>query len=176
MSKNVSLLQRVKNVGAGLRRVARDPGVLFSGLHAIAFSRSFSEMTRGLGFASLALTLSISVLRKAFPDLNKRIAPAFNKNISDRLYAPRFDANGFPLFINGIVLTGVALSAFVRGDFTSGTISLFYAMANTDKGARIPDPNAVTYKENLWTIEGIGKKIFNTAASIVPAKKNKNCL
>lgn len=158
MRNNISLLSRANDVGKWLTdskagKVILDPGVLFSGLHAIIFSGSDSALIQGLGFSSLALTVSISTVRNLFPELNKNISEKLNP-FFNAVSAPTIDSIGFPLFINGVVLSGIALAAFAKGDYLSGAISLSYAIANTDKGARIS-------QENSWTLENLGNKFFN---------------
>lgn len=137
----------------GVSRVLRDPGVLFSGLHAIIFSESSSSLIEGLGYASLALTTAVSSLRNVFPKTNELLTAKFSK-VSERLNLPQMDAIGFPLFLNGLVLGGIALASFAKGDYQSGSISLAYAIANTDKGARISG-------NTLWTLENLCQKAFS---------------
>lgn len=155
---NPSILSRSKQVGNFLRnarKVVLDPGVLFSGLHAIIFSGSPSFLIQGLGIASLALTASVSTLRNVFPEANKKIASRFN-NIAKRLHAPDIDSLGFPLFLNGVVLTGIAGASLLKGDYLSASISMAYAIANTDKGARLSG-------NTDWTLENICQKAFRLA-------------
>ncbi len=167
MHKKLSL-KRINDVGHWLSctatgKVMLDPGVLFSGLHAIAFSGSSSYLVQGLGFASLALTLSVSAVRNFFPEFNKRIANKLNP-VLERLGQPKVDSNGFPLFLNGAVLSVIAAASFVKGDLLSASISTTYAVSNMGKGAAI---------SGAWTLADVGKKIFNCAALAMPTKKSK---
>lgn len=132
------------------------------------FQGVLSPLIQGLGYSSLGLTLSISAVRNIFPDLNKKIAKKFNV-VSEKLKAPTIDSNGFPLFINGVVLSGIALTAFATGDYLSSSISFAYAGANIDKGARISGNNS-------WTMEAVGTNFFNSAEKIGGTEKIKSQL
>lgn len=144
MSKNLLLSKASK--------VALDPGVLFSGLHAVIFSGSPSTLIQGLGYGSLALTASVAAVRNFLPETNDKIANKFN-SVTEKLNAPKIDSIGFPLFLNGVVLSGIALASLAKGDYLSASISLSYAIANTDKGARISG-------NNTWTLENVCQKTF----------------
>lgn len=134
-------------------------GVGFSTLHATAFGRSDSSLIQGLGLGSLALTLGVSIVKKQAnlnTALSKKLEPILSK-----MQAPEYSSMGFPLFLNGVVLGTIALASFAKGDYTSGSIALTYAMANTDKGARLSQGNNAT-----WTVETIFSEAFKKAAKL----------
>ncbi len=167
MHKNLSL-KRINDVGSWLSstppaKVILDPGILFSALHAIAFSGSSSHLIQGLGFASLALTASVSIVRNFLPNINQKIAQKLNPFL-ERAGQPKIDSNGFPLYANGAVLSVIAATSFYVGDLTSASISTSYAISNMGKGAAI---------SGAWTLEDVGKKSFSMAAQIMPTKRSK---
>lgn len=157
MSNNIPLLNRAKDVGEWLTntksgKVICDPGVLFSILHACIFSGSDSNLIFGAGLFSLGVTASVSAIRQLNPNLNEKISDKI-RPILHKVSAPEFNSNGFPLFINGVILSGIALTAFAKGDYSSGVVALSFAVSNTDKGARISG-------EKSWTVENLGNKFF----------------
>ena len=139
-------------------KVAFDPGVMFSAMHAIIFMGSESTTIKALGIASLGITAGISTLRNLAPNMNKAFAKAANP-VLQKIGQPELDSNGFPLYANGVILGTVATTAVAAGDEGSALISVFFAAANVGKGAAI---------SNSWTLESVGQKILNASSNLLP--------
>lgn len=159
-SINTEVINRVGNWLKDEKNAGSVSGISFSMLHALIFSASPSDTVQYLGYASFALNASILSIRHFLPSLNASLTNVFNKAL-ENVKMPSFESAGFPLFLNGLVLTGIATTAFINNDPLSGAISLAYAIANTDKGARISQNIA-------WTMENLVQSIFNKAAKHLP--------
>ncbi len=137
-------------------KVASDPGVLFSSMHAIIFSQSPSPVVQGLGYASLGLTVAVTTLREHFKGRNQQIAAQVNP-LLERWNQPAFDKPTFPLYLNGVVLGGVAVTAGIMGDWLSAAISGSYTLANAGKGAQVAGAwslNDITSRLRIEKIPG----------------------
>jgi len=132
-------------------KIAKDPGVLFSLLHASTFL-----VTSGASSPAFAIAMGSLGLSVGFSAVQKKVIP-------NNLTIP----NGAALTTNGIILSSITALSIASSNVPTAIISGLYAISNTSKGLEMGG------KKNLKTLGNyllpkndlVSRTIKNTAFS-----------